>query len=435
MQALCFCFFNFCFIIMSCYTTFCKGKRNILLSDQNKNHKTKHHNNELEGKQSYLWKIERNPPAYLFGTIHVPYNKVWKNIPRNSKKVLKSSQLVVFELDLNKKETIKSVERCQMLEGNKTLEQVIPSEIMNRLRNRIKTIKNQISEWLTEEQLFLGYSADSVFETKIGNWTKKRPVWIKMMLQSVNKEDIQRSYAPYLDLYLTKLASKNYKQISSIETVEEQCQIINKLDKNLAIFSLNSTLTQLEKNQDLNKRATKIITKLYNSLKLSDIDLKANSQSLLFRGKMNFTVNESTKNKKIDEYFNKNMNIQRNKKILNRLLKIIDDNKNKQIVFVFGVGHFLGEGSIVELIQSSGFNISRQPAEYHVNSSKRVYKSKKAAKRQHISENTYRTQEDWYKYLFHENKPTSSVPSNNNSKFSILTLFMYLLLKFTVHSF
>ena len=43
-----------------------------------------------------------------------------------------------------------------MLEGNKTLEQVIPSEIMNRLRNRIKSIKNQISEWLTEEQLFLG---------------------------------------------------------------------------------------------------------------------------------------------------------------------------------------------------------------------------------------------------------------------------------------
>ena len=79
----------------------------------------------------------------------------------------------------------------------------------------------------------LGYSADSVFETKIGNWTKKRPVWIKMMLQSVNREDIQRSYAPYLDLYLTKLASKNYKQISSIETVEEQCKIINKLDKNL----------------------------------------------------------------------------------------------------------------------------------------------------------------------------------------------------------
>lgn len=53
---------------------------------------------------------------------------------------------------------------------------------------------------------------------------------------------------------------------------------------------------------------------------------------------MKFTVNESTKNEKIDEYFNKNMNIQRNKKILNRILKIIDDNKNKQIVFVFGVG-------------------------------------------------------------------------------------------------
>ena len=43
-----------------------------------------------------------------------------------------------------------------MLDGNKTLEQMIPSEIMVRLRNRIKTIKDQMSEWLTEEQKYLG---------------------------------------------------------------------------------------------------------------------------------------------------------------------------------------------------------------------------------------------------------------------------------------
>ena len=49
-------------------------------------------------------------------------------------------------------------------------------------------------------------------------------------------------------------------------------------------------------------------------------------------------MDESTKNDKIDKYFKKKMNIHRNKKILKRVLKIMDDNKNKQIVFVFGVG-------------------------------------------------------------------------------------------------
>jgi len=125
----------------------------------------------------------------------------------------------------------------------------------------------------------------------------------------------------------------------------------------------------------------------------------------------------------------------RNKKILKRVLKIMDDNKNKQIVFVFGVGHFLGEGSIVELIQSSGFNISRQPAEYRVNLSKSRRTSNKIHKNQHLSNNMYRTQEDWNKYLFYECKPTSSVLSRNCSKFSIFTLLMYLLFKFTIHNF
>lgn len=38
-------------------------------------------------KGSFLWQIEgaNGPPSYFFGTIHVPYTRVWDAIPNNTK--------------------------------------------------------------------------------------------------------------------------------------------------------------------------------------------------------------------------------------------------------------------------------------------------------------------------------------------------------------
>jgi hypothetical protein len=41
---------------------------------------------------SFLWEIESNPPSYFFGTIHVPYTRVWDAIPHNAKKAFERSQ-------------------------------------------------------------------------------------------------------------------------------------------------------------------------------------------------------------------------------------------------------------------------------------------------------------------------------------------------------
>lgn len=37
------------------------------------------------GDASYLWRINTEPPSFLFGTIHVPYKMVWDAIPNNAK--------------------------------------------------------------------------------------------------------------------------------------------------------------------------------------------------------------------------------------------------------------------------------------------------------------------------------------------------------------
>ena len=41
-----------------------------------------------EGK-TFLWRIDTQPPSYFFGTIHVPYTRVWSDISDNAKKAFK----------------------------------------------------------------------------------------------------------------------------------------------------------------------------------------------------------------------------------------------------------------------------------------------------------------------------------------------------------
>ena len=36
-----------------------------------------------ETTNSYLWRIEGNPPSYLFGTIHIDYKLIFDSIPEN----------------------------------------------------------------------------------------------------------------------------------------------------------------------------------------------------------------------------------------------------------------------------------------------------------------------------------------------------------------
>ncbi|TWW66601.1 Metalloprotease TIKI1 [Takifugu flavidus] len=43
---------------------------------------------------SFLWTIRREPPAYFYGTIHVPYTRVWDFIPENSKQNFLQSNVV-----------------------------------------------------------------------------------------------------------------------------------------------------------------------------------------------------------------------------------------------------------------------------------------------------------------------------------------------------
>ena len=93
-------------------------------------------------KNSYLWRIESNPPSYLFGTIHVPFNEVWNDIPQNVKDAFLLSQKIFIETDPNIDSNL--LKSYQLLPNGETIDEHIPLELYISLQSYIDEIKGTI---------------------------------------------------------------------------------------------------------------------------------------------------------------------------------------------------------------------------------------------------------------------------------------------------
>lgn len=179
---------------------------------------------------SFLWTIRRDPPAYLFGTIHVPYTRVWDFIPDNSKAAFQASARVYFELDLTDPYTITALASCQLLPHGENLQDVLPRELYWRLKRHLDYVKLMMPSWMTPAQRGKGLYADYLFNAIAGNWERKRPVWVMLMVNSLTETDVRSRGVPVLDLYLAQQAEKMKKSTGAVERVEEQCHPLNGLN-------------------------------------------------------------------------------------------------------------------------------------------------------------------------------------------------------------
>ncbi|KAK2107397.1 Metalloprotease TIKI2 [Saguinus oedipus] len=179
---------------------------------------------------SFLWTIRRDPPAYLFGTIHVPYTRVWDFIPDNSKAAFHASARVYFELDLTDPYTISALASCQLLPHGENLQDVLPHELYWRLKRHLDYVKLMMPSWMTPAQRGKGLYADYLFNAIAGNWERKRPVWVMLMVNSLTERDVRFRGVPMLDLYLAQQAEKMKKTTGAVERVEEQCHPLNGLN-------------------------------------------------------------------------------------------------------------------------------------------------------------------------------------------------------------
>uniref|UniRef100_A0A8P0NA67 Metalloprotease TIKI n=1 Tax=Canis lupus familiaris TaxID=9615 RepID=A0A8P0NA67_CANLF len=283
---------------------------------------------ELQPQQSelnsFLWTIKRDPPSYFFGTIHVPYTRVWDFIPDNSKEAFQQSSIVYFELDLTDPYTISALTSCQMLPQGENLQDVLPRDIYCRLKRHLEYVKLMMPSWMTPDQRGKGLYADYLFNAIAGNWERKRPIWVMLMVNSLTEVDIKSRGVPVLDLYLAQEAERLRKQTGAVEKVEEQCHPLNGLNFSQVPNFINSTLPPQER----------------------------------------VTAQE------IDSYFRQELIYKRNERMGKRVKALLEEFPDKGFFFAFGAGHFMGNNTVLDVLRREGYEVEHAPAGRPINKEK-----------------------------------------------------------------
>lgn len=135
-----------------------------------------------------------------------------------------------FELDLTDPYTISALTSCQLLPQGENLQDVLPRDIYRRLKRHLEYVKLMMPLWMTPDQRGKGLYADYLFNAIAGNWERKRPVWVMLMVNSLTEADIKTRGVPVLDLYLAQEAERMRKRTGAVEKVEEQCHPLNGLN-------------------------------------------------------------------------------------------------------------------------------------------------------------------------------------------------------------
>lgn len=331
-------------------------------------------NCELNKKQSelnsFLWTIKRDPPSYFYGTIHVPYTRVWDFIPENSKQAFQESTIVYFELDLTDPYTISALTSCQLLPQGENLQDVLPRDIYRRLKRHLEYVKLMMPSWMTPDQRGKGLYADYLFNAIAGNWERKRPVWVMLMVNSLTEADIKTRGVPVLDLYLAQEAERMRKRTGAVEKVEEQCHPLNGLNFSQVIFALNQTLLQQESLRAGSLQVpytTEDLIKHYNCGDLNSIIFNHDTSQVPNFNNVTLPPSEQITAQEIDSYFRQELIYKRNERMGKRVRDLLEEHPDKSFFFAFGAGHFLGNNTVIDVLRSQGYEVEHTPAGQPIN--------------------------------------------------------------------
>lgn len=319
---------------------------------------------------SFLWTVKRappHPPSYLFGTIHVPYTRVWDFIPERSKQAFHSSRNVFFELDLTDPLTISKLTSCQLLPHGENLQTLLPRDLYRRLKRHLDYVKHMMPYWMTADQRGRGLYADYLFNAIAGNWERKRPVWVMLMVNSLTEWDVRSRGTPVLDLFLAQEAERMGKTTGAVERVEEQCHPLNGLNFSQVLFALNQTLLQHEgvrAGSLQGSYTTEDLITHYNCGDLSSIIFNHDTSQLPHFINSSLPAHDRMTAQQIDSYFRRELIYKRNERMARRVSALLQRNPNQTYFFAFGAGHFLGNHSVLNILRQEGYEIVHVPSDH-----------------------------------------------------------------------
>lgn len=257
--------------------------------------------------QSLCWSIKSDKSkkvSYLYGTMHVKDKRVF-NISENVLKAMNDSDIFALEINPEK------------------------MEISAILQMMIKGTGRSIKASLTDAEY---NNLDSLCKKKVkvsvSVFDNMQPIMLQALL---SKSDENDTSLQFLDMHLYKLSQKSKKEVTGIETMDEQIAAFQALDYDEQIELLKKELSEVNKSESDFEKMIKFYTQ-------GDID-----SLLVFSEEYNLPA-------KLSKVLIEDRNI----KMADRIEKII---KRQSLFAAVGALHLPGENGIISLLRQKGFKV------------------------------------------------------------------------------
>jgi uncharacterized protein YbaP (TraB family) len=264
----------------------------------------------------FLWVLPTEPPAFLFGTIHLPDDRVLA-LPEVVTTAFEASDVVCTEIPMDINTQTKAA-MAFMLPGDKTLADILPEDLYER--------------------------TDKYFQSKgfsIAIFQKFKVYAVALQLALLDYLSDFATKQP-LDALLYTRAGKQGKETDALETVEEQIDIFESFSDEEQIELLRETLDQLEKGGA--EYAEKMI-----------VAYIAGDGERLWKMMYEYMDPDNA----VDQKFMRIAITERNQHMAERIAQRLKDNEDKIYFFAVGAAHYDREDGILALLDEMGYKAKR----------------------------------------------------------------------------
>lgn len=277
---------------------------------------------------TFLWKVEHEGLAtnYLFGTIHVPDDRIHALHP-DVKAAMEQAGALIGELDLSDtKEMEKKITAAGTLPQGQSLKALLPEDLYQDL-----------------DELLTPYGLRMALLDRL------KPFMVSLTLAQLEIMQDALAGKQALDVRLFAVANHKGMKVGGVETIDEQVNALaNTLTLEESVVALRETVDELKKAKE---RGTGVLERIMLAW------LSGSERYLLALALESWDPEDP-----LDQRVQEALLYQRNRNMTARSAKLMRENPTTKHVFAFGTFHFIGEKSVVEYLRQEGFTVTRLAA-------------------------------------------------------------------------
>lgn len=281
-------------------------------------------------EKPFLWRIDGATPSYLYGTVHVPDERVLE-LPDVVRRAFDAADVFNAEIPLDNA-TQSSLMGKLMLPPGQDLRKLVGEDVFARIGRVIgKALNGKVPP-----------GAADMFTTML---SPMKPWAVMSQVELIEfLPDITAGRQP-LDAMLYALADKAGKELGALETVDDQVAVFESFTTQEQVRMLVTTLDDLENPRPGGISPARELVDLYLAGDLNRLAAEVNKQY-----PQDAALNKKIVARVVDE---------RNTKMTAKIAELCAKKPSRSYFFAVGALHYAGDSGIISQLAKKGFKVTR----------------------------------------------------------------------------